>query len=96
MSIQFVGNALAVIGEKRISGNLHLSGFENINYSEFAQLIAKKMGVAQSLICPTTATTCGIHIAFKPAYSGLAMLRTTQLTGIEPQKIDSVIADIFQ
>lgn len=96
MSIQFVGNSLAVIGEKRISGNFHLSGYENINYVEFAKLIAKKMGVAQRLICSSTATACGIHIAFKPTYSGLGMLRTTQLTGIEPQKIDSVITDIFQ
>ena len=33
----------------------------------------------------------GIHIAFKPSFSGLGMKRTTELTGIKPQGINDVV-----
>jgi dTDP-4-dehydrorhamnose reductase len=94
MSVQFVGEALATIGEKRVSGNLHLSGAENVSYVEFAKKLADRLGVASSLIRPTTAEAKGIHIAFKPRYSGLGMSRTTRLTGLLPQPIDEVAADL--
>lgn len=95
MSIDFVSNSLATIGEKRIRGNLHLSGAENISYVQFAHAIAKRLGVEAELIKPTTATEQGIHIAFKPTYSGLGMTRTTEHTGIKPQKIDDLIEALF-
>lgn len=95
MSVQFVGEALATIGEKRIPGNLHLSGAENVSYVDFALALASKMGVGPNLIEPTTATARGIHIAFKPSYSGLGMDRTTQLSGIKPQPLSAVIDDLL-
>lgn len=95
MSVQFVGNALATLGEKRISGHLHLSGAENVSYVEFAHSLARKMGVGGHLISPTTATERGIHIAFKPTYSGLGMRRTTELTGIKPQTLTDVVDDLL-
>ena len=42
MSVKFVGNALATIGEKRISGNLHLSGEKNVSYVDLANCLAEK------------------------------------------------------
>lgn len=95
MSVRFVGEALATIGEKRIPGNLHLSGAENVSYIRFAEALADRLGVDRSLIRPTTATEKGIHIAFKPRYSGLGMTRTTQLSGIEPQPFDALIDDLI-
>ncbi|MBI1175205.1 MAG: sugar nucleotide-binding protein [Sideroxydans sp.] len=95
MSVQFVGEALATIGEKRIPGNLHLSGAENVSYVDFASALASKMGVGPNLIEPTTATAKGIHIAFKPSYSGLGMERTTQLSGVKPQPLSAVIDDLL-
>ena len=91
MSVEFVGEALATIGEKFVSGNLHLSGADNISYVEFAIALAKKLNVDPKLITPTTATEKGIHIAFKPRFSGLGMKRTTELTGIKPQGINDVV-----
>jgi hypothetical protein len=51
--------------------------------------------VGRSLIKPSTATEKGIHIAFKPRYSGLGMTRTTELTGIKPQPFEALIDDLI-
>jgi len=95
MSVQFVGEALATIGEKRIPGNLHLSGAENVSYVDFSLALADKLGVSTALIEPTTAVAKGVHIAFKPTYSGLGMERTTRLSGIKPQPLSNVIDDLL-
>ncbi|MDA0226399.1 MAG: sugar nucleotide-binding protein, partial [Proteobacteria bacterium] len=94
MTVGFVGEALATLGEKRVPGNLHLSGAENVSYVRFAQALALRLGVDEKLIAPTTATAKGIHIAFKPTYSGLGMQRTTRLTGVRPQTLAGVIEDL--
>lgn len=95
MSVNFVGRSLAHIGELRLPGNFHLSGSENVSYVAFAKAIAKKIGISLSLIQPTTAIEKGVHIAFKPTYSGIGMDRTTHLTGIIPQSLDQVLDDLF-
>ena len=96
MSVRFVGEALATIGEKRVAGNLHLSGAENVDYVSFAQALARRRGFDPELIRATTAVEKSVHIAFKPKYSGLGMGRTTELTGIKPQPFDELIADLDQ
>lgn len=95
MSVNFVGQSLARIGELRLAGNLHLSGSDNVSYVDFANAIAKKLGLPPSLIKPTTSLEKGVHIAFKPTYSGIGMERTTALTGIAPQPLDQVLDDLF-
>ncbi len=95
ISVKFVGNALATIGEERISGNLHLSGAVNVTYVEFAHALAARLGVNKELIHPTTATKKGVNIAFKPRFSGLGMTRTTELSGIEPQPLDRLVDDLI-
>lgn len=94
MSVKFVGEALATIGERPVAGNLHLSGAENVSYIDFAKALGSRLGVNPDLIQPTTATEKGINIAFKPRFSGLGMTRTTQITGIKPQPLDSLVADL--
>ncbi len=94
MSVRFVSEALAVIGEKRIPGDLHLSGAENVSYVDLAIRLADKMGVDSQQIIPTTATERNVHIPFKPAYSGLGMQRTTLMSGILPQTLDEVVSDL--
>lgn len=96
MSVQFVGEALATLGEQRIPGNLHLSGAENVSYVDLARGLAQRLGVEPGLIQPTTAEEKGIHIAFKPKYSGLGMKRTTELSGVRPQTLASVVEDVIR
>ncbi len=94
MSVKFVGEALTILGEKRINGNLHLSGADNVSYVDFAQALAGKLGVDRRSISPTTATAMGVRIAFKPRYSGLSMTRTTELSSVLPQPLSDVVNDL--
>lgn len=94
MSVRFVGEALATIGEKRIPGNLHLSGAANVTYVDLANALAKRLEVDSALIAPTTAIEKGVTIPFKPRYSGLSMGRTTEVTGIMPQTLAGVADDL--
>jgi dTDP-4-dehydrorhamnose reductase len=95
MSVQFVSEALAAIGEQRVPGDLHLSGADNVSYVDFASSLATAKGIDLRLIAPTTATTKGIHIAYKPRFSGLGMQRTTVLTGVHPQTLADVVSDLL-
>jgi dTDP-4-dehydrorhamnose reductase len=95
MSARFCAAGLATIAETRPSGALHLSGAENVSYVRLAQTLARRFGVDDALIRPTTSKAKGVHIAFLPTYSGLGMQRTTEFTGLRPQPLDSVIDDIF-
>ncbi|MBR0856666.1 sugar nucleotide-binding protein [Bradyrhizobium liaoningense] len=94
MSVQFVGEALATIGERRIPGNLHLSGAENVDYVAFAEALARRLGVDLALIKPSTAVDKGVNIPFKPRFSGLGMARTSQLSGLQPQRLDQLVDDL--
>jgi dTDP-4-dehydrorhamnose reductase len=94
MSVRFVGNALATIGEKRISGDLHLSGAQNVSYVDLATELAGRLGIEAHLIAPTTAEEKGVNIPFKPRFSGLGMRRTTELSGVTPQTIAEVAKDL--
>jgi dTDP-4-dehydrorhamnose reductase len=95
MSVRFVGEALVTIGERRPTGNLHLSGAANVSYVEFARTLAARLGVSPALVGETTATDKGVRIAFKPRFSGLGMGRTTGLTGLAPQPLSGVIDDLL-
>ena len=96
MSVRYAGECLATIGEKRISGNLHLSGAENVTYVDFALALARRSGVDMRQVEATTAVDKGVHIAFKPRYSGLGMRRTTALCGLTPQTLDDVVRDLTE
>ena len=96
ISVRFVGEALATIGEARVAGNLHLSGADNVDYVSFARALAERRGIDSRLIEPTTSTEKGVSIPFKPTYSGLGMARTTALTGLRPQALADVLVDLDQ
>lgn len=95
LSIRFVSEALATIGEQRIPGDLHLSGANNISYVDFALALAKAKGIDPDLIVPTTASAKGVNIAYKPSFSGLGMQRTQALTGIHAQNLIDVVRDLI-
>jgi dTDP-4-dehydrorhamnose reductase len=94
MSVRFAAESLATIGEKRIPGNLHLSGADNVTYLDFANCLADRAGVDRRLIAPTTATAKGVVIPFKPRYSGIGMRRTTELTGLRPQSLANAVDEV--
>jgi len=95
MSVRFVGEALATIGENRIPGDLHLSGAANVTYLDLVIALAERLKIDPTLISPTTAVEKGVNIPFKPRYSGLGMRRTTELSGIVPQTLAEVADDLL-
>jgi len=95
MSVRFVGQALATIGEKRIAGDLHFSGAANVTYVDLAIALAERLNIDPTLISPTTAVEKGVNIPFKPRYSGLGMRRTTELSGIMPQTLAGIADDLL-
>lgn len=96
ISSQFVGDALATIAEHRVCGNLHVSGAANVTYTRLAEVLADRCKVSSGLIAPTTATTAGVSLPFKPKFSGLSMEQTTQQVGIEPQSLTRVVRDLVE
>lgn len=95
ISVRFVGEALTMIAEKRVTGNLHLSGAENVSYIDFAKALMGRLDISHDLIAPTTSVAKGIRIPFLPRYSGLGMVRTTELTGVKPQPFEQLIDDLL-
>jgi dTDP-4-dehydrorhamnose reductase len=95
ISAKFCAESLVTLAEKRPPGSLHLSGAENVTYVELARVLALRFGVDPELIRPTTSKARGVQIPFLPTYSGLGMPRTGRLTGVLPQTLDAVIADVF-
>lgn len=94
LSVRFVGDALAKIGEQRLPGNLHLSGAANITYVDLALALAERLGVDPGLVSETTAVEKGVKMLFKPRYSGLGMSRTMELSGLAPQSLAEVAKDL--
>lgn len=95
ISVRFCAESLVTIAVKRPAGNLHLSGADNVTYVQLAHALARRFGVDPDRIRPTTSLAKGVSIPFLPKYSGLGMPRTTELTGLQPQALDAVIADVF-
>jgi dTDP-4-dehydrorhamnose reductase len=92
ISLGFAARSLTTLGENPLAGNFHLSGEKNITYCDFARALAKKTGFPDSLIVPTTSLIKGINVLYLPKYSGIGMEKTSKLTGIAPESLDSVVA----
>lgn len=91
ISLGYAAKGLGIMGENPLSGNFHLSGSENISYFDFAKALADRIGVPASLIEPTTSLDMGVKVLYLPRYSGIGMGKTSQLTGVFPESLDSVV-----
>ena len=94
MSAQYAAKAIATVGLFAKPGNFHLSGAKNISYVDFAREVLKQFGFYEGLLKPTTSIEKGITIAFNPKYSGIGMGATTNTTGVLPQTLTGVVADL--
>lgn len=92
ISLGFAAGSLKTMGENPLAGNFHLSGEKNITYCDFARALANRKGFPDSLITPTTSLEKGIKVLYLPKYSGIGMEKTSKLTGIVPESLDSVVA----
>jgi dTDP-4-dehydrorhamnose reductase len=94
VTLSYVVNCLSTIVESQESGCYHISGSENIDYFSFGKLLAKALGYPSSLVNKTTSIEAGVAIPFLPKYSGLGMIETTKVFGIESQTIQEVIKEL--
>ncbi len=94
MSVRYTAESLAEIGRRRIAGNLHISGENNVGYNDFSRKFADSLGFQSVEIEPTTSVKMNVNIPFKPRYSGIGMERTTELTGLKPQTLDELMMDL--
>jgi dTDP-4-dehydrorhamnose reductase len=95
ISLRYAAEGLAKIGRMRISGNFHLSGKENVSYSDLALALAKKLCIERSRIVPVTSISKGVKLLYNPRYSGIGMKSTTNQTGIIPQPLSDVVSDLI-
>jgi dTDP-4-dehydrorhamnose reductase len=91
LSLDFVGDALARIGEAWAPGNLHLSGAESADYASFAKQVAAALGKPADLVQPTTSSEMGVKLIIRPRCGGIGMARTQALTGIAPEPLAEVV-----
>ncbi|MBT6438893.1 MAG: sugar nucleotide-binding protein [Flavobacteriales bacterium] len=94
ISVSYTAESLVEIGCKRVPGNFHISGADNVSYDEFARKLSNGLGFQSILIEPVTSISMNVHIPFKPRYSGISMERTTDLIGIKPQTIDELVLEL--
>jgi dTDP-4-dehydrorhamnose reductase len=95
ISVQYAARNLIRIALSEHCGNFHLSNAADINYVAFArQYVAAHNGDIE-LIVPTTSELAGTSLFYGRRYSALGMVRTQQLIGIVPQKMDEVISDLL-
>ena len=94
ITLGYVVKCLSTIVESKESGCYHLSGSENIDYFNLGKLLAKALGYSSSLVNKTTSIEAGVAIPFLPKYSGLGMIGTTKMFGIESQKIQEVVKEL--
>jgi dTDP-4-dehydrorhamnose reductase len=95
MSRQFVAASLRRIADARMPGRFHLSGQDDVSYSDFAGRLVAAMGLPGERVQPTTAAAAGIKPAFQPRFSALGMARTQGQLGIGPQSLAAVISDLL-
>jgi dTDP-4-dehydrorhamnose reductase len=91
ISLGYVAKSLGILGETPLAGNFHLSGAKNISYFDFAKALADQFDVPDSLLEPTTSVDRGVKVLYLPKYSGIGMIKTSELTGVLPESLDSVV-----
>lgn len=95
ISLQFASCNLIRIALSDLCGNFHLSGASDITYVEFARRYVEAHNCSEALVVPTTSAQAAVDLSFSRRFGALGMIRTQQLTSIEPQKVGDVVADLL-
>lgn|SRR5574340_335141 len=94
VSLSYVTNALLAIASRRLPGIFHLSGAEELSYSEFAHRLAIYMGAKPELISAVSSQSAGVEVLFNPEFPALGMGRTSGLLGITPEPMSQLLEEI--
>lgn len=88
VSLQYVTESLFHIALQRRAGVFHLSGAEELSYSEYAKKLATRYGYDADLIEPVESTAAAATVLFRPEHPGLRMRLTTEWLGLAPEPLE--------
>jgi dTDP-4-dehydrorhamnose reductase len=90
ISIRYLCHSLITMAYSHLRGIFHLSGDEDISYSNFAITIANYFGITSDKIIPVKG-----ELIFKLKFASLGMNRTSTLLNIFPEPMDLLLARSF-
>jgi len=90
--ITFVDSSKAILSivKNEISGNFHLSGEKDINYSEFAHGLLDYFNKDKEMLLSVNSSEIGVNLKYNHHITGLNMDETERLLKIKPIKIQSI------
>lgn len=94
ISLSYVTDALLAIASRKLPGIFHLSGAEELSYSEFARRLAAHVDAKPELVREVSSQSAGVDVLFSPEFPALGMRRTSALLGILPEPIERLLEEI--
>lgn len=86
---------LKYIGENKSNSILHISGKQDISYSELAYIIAKKLNKPESLIISKSYSDAGLTAKTIFKHSSLDMSETSKIYGLQPSSIEDILEPLL-
>ena len=97
ISLAYVCDALQKIAIASLPGIYHLSGESEITYLQFAQMLADRLGVSRKFVCSIKLKTKqDTEVNYRPKHPSLNMIKTTQLLGLHPEKIELTLNELLK
>lgn len=93
-SLAYVGAGLMAVAAARIPGVFHLSGTDEMSYTQFALHLAGRIGADPGLVVPGTSSEAGVSVLFRPVHPALGMARTSRLLGLAPEQLDHMMNEL--
>ena len=93
-SLAYVGAGLVAVAAARIPGVFHLSGTDEMSYTQFALHLAGRIGADPGLVVPGTSSEAGVSVLFRPVHPALGMARTSRLLGLAPEQLDHMMNEL--
>jgi len=95
ITVHDVTRCLKVIGEKKLTGILHLSGEKDITYYELAQHLADLIGADKTLIRPTSASHTELSTNARLRYTRLDMTQSKEILGVASPPIAALLNNLY-
>ncbi|MDB5799588.1 MAG: hypothetical protein JWL63_527 [Rhodocyclales bacterium] len=78
----------------RSSGMLHLSGEEELSYTQFAQRLSQHLDFRDVQIESVCSDEVGVKTPFRPFYPGLSMRHTQDKLGLLPESTEHLLNEL--
>ena len=96
VSLEYVLSALLKIASSKLTGVFHLSGAEEMTYSEFSKRLAEHMSVDPAIVLSCSLINEEKTALFQPEHPALGMKRTSELLDIYPEPTEHLMNKLVQ